>query len=224
MTKTESNTKTKKSNYGGTNISVGLRLEASLFKLKKFVDNLVDVYSRTTNLEPQEAKAIVSKKAQDFMDKGQHSKAIDEFNRLVGMGKEDASIYYNMGVCCEYEGMDEEAQAAYKKAIGIKNDFDDALYRLGLLAIKNDDAQAAIKYLGVLAEKKEPAFDIMYQLGVAYDKKKNYQKAKDSFIKAVAIDPKQPKSYKRLGYVYDATGKHEEAVECFKKAMELEEI
>ena len=32
------------------------------------------------------------------------------------------------------------------------------------------------------------------------------------------------KAHKRLGYTYSAMGSHEHAVECFKKAMELEEV
>jgi len=226
MAENEKTVKSKKSNTnkGVADLTVGLRMEASLFKLKKFVDNLVDVYSRTTNIEAHEAKDLVSKKAWSYMEKGLYGRAIDEFNRLIGMGKEDAPIYYNMGICCEYEGMDEEAERAYKKVIEVENNHGDAIYRLGLLAIKSDDAATAIKYLSALTDKGNASFDVMYQLGVAYDKKKNYQKAKDSFVKAVASDPKNPKAYKRLGYVFDAIDKHEDAVTCFKKAMELEEI
>ena len=42
--------------------------------------------------------------------------------------------------------------------------------------------------------------------------------------KAVEIEPNYSKVHKRLGYTYEAMGKREEAMECFKKAMEIEEI
>ena len=96
---------------------------------------------------------------------------------------------------------------------------------LGLLAsIKNEDSKAAVKYLSSLSRKNGASFDVMYNLGVAYDKLKNYEKAVESFTKAIEIEPNYSKVHKRLGYTYEAMGGREEAMECFKKAMELEEI
>ncbi len=224
MKKTEKKEKVKKPTGSDADVSVGLRFEASLFKMKKFVDNLVDEYSNTTSVQPHEAKDIVSQKAMNYMNKGAYDKAIDEFNRLINMGKEDASIYYNLGLCCEREELDQEAEKAYKKALEMDKKLDTVLYRLGMLAIKNDDPDSAIKSLSVLAEKDDVEFDVLYQLGVAYDKKKDLQNAKEIYKKAQALDPKSPKVYKRLGYVLDAQCNHEDAVECFKKAMELEEV
>jgi len=234
-TDTEENLETKTNTASGEkkkavkakkndDVSMGIRLEASLLKLKKFVDNLVDAYSATTNIEPHEAKEIVSSKAASFMNKGQYGKAIDEFNRLINLGKEDASIYYNLGVCCENEEMDEEAENAYKKAIEIDNAFADAYYHLGLIAIGNDNPKTAIQYLSKIVNNNGSSYDATYNLGVAYDKDKNYPRAIECFKKAITEEPKYTKTYKRLGYAYDAIQKHSEAVECFKKAMELEEI
>ena len=59
---------------------------------------------------------------------------------------------------------------------------------------------------------------------MAYDKKQDYKNAVENFKKAIAIEPRYSKSYKRLGYAYDAMGKHQESVECLKRAMELEEV
>ena len=220
MVKKQKATKTSETQ----NVSVGLRMEASLMKLKKFVDGLVDIYGQSTRIEPHEVRNVVTRKATALMEKGHYGKAIDEYNRLIAMGREEPSIYYNLGVCCEYENLDEEAQKAYKKAIEIDKDFQDALYRLGLLAIKNDNPKAAVRYLNIVAGKNGGSFDVLYQLGVSYDKLKDHEKAIENFKKAIAVEPKYPKVYKRLGYTYDAINKHQEAVECFKKAMELEEI
>jgi len=37
------------------------------------------------------------------------------------------------------------------------------------------------------------------------------------------IDPWFARAYKCLGFTYDTMGKHDEAVTCFKKAIELEQ-
>jgi len=220
MVKKQESTKTRKAE----NMSVSLRMETSLFKLKRFVDGMVNLYARSTKIKPHEVRDVVSQKATALMQRGRYAKAIDEYNRLIELGKEEPSIYYNLGICCEYEGLNEEAERAYKKAIEIDKDFDAAFCRLGLLAIKNDKPKATIEYLNPLTNKNGTSFEILYHLAMAYDKLKDYENAVMNFKKAIAVEPKYSNAYKRLGYTYDAMGAHQEAVECFKKAMELEEI
>jgi len=205
-------------------VPVRLQVEGILWKLKKCVDGVVDLYCRLAKIEPLEARDIVSKKAAALMRKGQYGKAVDQYNRLIGFGDEDAGVYYNLGYCCEREGMDEEAEKAYKRAIEKDKNLKDALYRLGLLAIKNEDPRAAVTYLTSVAANNEGSFDAVYNLAVAHDKLKEYDKAVENFKKAIAIEPNYAKVHKRLGYTYDAMGEHQDAVECFKRATELEEV
>jgi len=223
--KTPEETTAKPKGKNNSALSIPLRVESFLWKLKGCLDGLVDVYCRLTKIEPPEAEEMVSRKAHSLREKGNYGRAIDQYKRLIEMGKKDASIYYYLGICCEREAMDEEAEAAYEKAIQLDGNLSDAAYRLGLLAIKNDDAKTAVKHLGALASKeKKDSFDVLYNLGVAHDKAKEYEKAVDAFKRAIAIEPHYAKGHKRLGYAYDAMGKHEESNECFKKAMELEEV
>ncbi len=221
----EDATEKKAEEAGSSSLSIPLRIESFFWKLKRCVDGIVDVYCRLTNIEPLEATEMVSRKADSLRNKGQYGKAIDRYRRLIEMGKEEADIYYHLGICCEREVMDEEAEAAYKKALQMDKSLSDAAYRLGLLAIKNDDAKTAVKYLAPIAAKeKKDSFDVLYNLGVAHDKAKEYNKAVAAFQKAIAIEPHYAKGHKRLGYVYDTMGRHEESTACFKKAMELEEV
>jgi tetratricopeptide (TPR) repeat protein len=205
-------------------VPLTLRAQSFFRKLKGCFDGLVNAYCNLTKIGVVEAKDLVSKKAATLMSRGQYGKAIDHYNKLIGMGHEESKVYYNIGICCEREGMDEEAEEAYKKAYEMDKGLTDAVYRLGLLAIKNDDSKTAVKYLGALACKKNVSFDALYNLGVAHDKLKDYEKAVESFKKAMAVEPNYSKVHKRLGYTYEAMGNREEAMECFKKAMELEEI
>ena len=205
-----------------TGVTLGLRMETSLFKLKKFVDGLVDAYCKGTKIESQDTKDLVSKKAAKFMERAEYDKAADEFNRLIMLGKEDPTLYCNLGLCCERLGMNEESEGAYKKAVELDDHCEDAYYQLGVLAIKGDKPKDAIKYFQAI--KDTGSFELAYQLGVAYDKVKDHESAIECFIKAIKIESGRPQVYKRLGYVYDAMGRHEEAVDCFKKAMELEEV
>ena len=208
---------------------LSLRVGGAFGKMRGILDGCVDGYCRLTKIGSTEAKDMVSRKALSFMEKGRYEKAIDQYNTLIRMGKEDASVYCNLGVCCEREGLDEEAESAFKKALRLDKNLQDASHQLGLLALKNDDARAAVEYLKsitgsiVRTGMNGKSFDLLYSLGIAYDKLKDYENAAQSFKKAAAVEPGYAKIYKRLGYTYDTMGRHEEAVEYFKKAMELEE-
>ena len=205
-------------------MSMSLRVGGAFGKFRGILDGCVDSYCRLTKIESADAMDMVERKALSFMEKGRYEKAIGQYNTLIRMGEEDASVYCNLGVCCEQEGLDEEAESAFKKALKLDKNLHDASHQLGLLALKNDDPKTAVKHLKSLAAKNGKSFDIFYSLGIAYDKLKDYENAAQSFEKAAAVEPGYAKIYKRLGYTYDTLGRHEEAVEHFKKAMELEEV
>jgi len=205
-------------------VSLMLQVSGVFLKLKRGLDALVDAYCRLTKIEPGEAKEVLAERAASLMKKGQYGKAIDRYNKLIHMGEENASTYHNLAVCCEREGMDEEAQEAFQKALEMDEDLTDAALSLALLALKREDAKTAARHLTALAEKNGKSFEVFYHLGVAHDKLKDYESAVEDFKHAIDIEPTYVKAHKRLGYAYDALGNHEGAVACFKKAMELEEV
>jgi len=218
-------------------VPLTLRTQSFFLKLRGCLDGLVDAYCSLTKIESGQARDLVSKKAAALMSRGQYGKAIDHYNKLIGMGKEESTVYYNLGICCEREGMDEEAEEAYKKAYEMDKNLADAVYRLGLLAIKNDDSKTAVKYLGALARKKDVSFDALYNLGVAHDKLKNYEKYRLGLLAIKNDDSKTAVKYLgalarkkdvsfdalyNLGVAHDKLKNYEKAVESFKKAMAVE--
>lgn len=52
--------------------------------------------------------------------------------------------------------------------------------------------------------------------------KKEFEKAVESFNKAIALDPKLPEAYNNLGYSYRKLGKLEESLGAYAKAIELD--
>ena len=45
---------------------------------------------------------------------------------------------------------------------------------------------------------------------------------REAFKKAIRLDPRLAKAYQSMGFAYETMGNRELAVECFKKALELE--
>ena len=50
----------------------------------------------------------------------------------------------------------------------------------------------------------------------------NHYAAVEDCQRAIDMDPKYGKAYGRMGLAYSSIEKHKEAIECFKKAIEIE--
>ena len=50
----------------------------------------------------------------------------------------------------------------------------------------------------------------------------NHYAAVEDCQRAIDMDPKYGKAYGRMGLAYSSIDKHKEALECFKKAIEIE--
>lgn len=62
---------------------------------------------------------------------------------------------------------------------------------------------------------------VLGQLAEAYDKGKQYDKALDTYQKALAVSPNDANLYNGMGSVYAETGKTAEAQQAFQKSAEL---
>ena len=57
---------------------------------------------------------------------------------------------------------------------------------------------------------------------MALDKPKNYEEAAKAFQKAIDLSPREPAYYQSLGFTMESLERHEQAITCFKRAVELE--
>jgi len=68
-------------------VPLTLRTQSFFLKLRGYLDGLVNAYCSLTKIEAVEVKDLVSKKAATLMNRGQYGKAIDYYNKLIGMGQ-----------------------------------------------------------------------------------------------------------------------------------------
>lgn len=76
--------------------------------------------------------------------------------------------------------------------------------------------EEALKNLIYLSKVFKDDSGVFYNLGIVYEKLKNYKKAKESYMKALEIEPDAMDAVYNLGLVCTELGEYEHAIQCFK--------
>lgn len=143
-------------------------------------------------------------------------------------------------VYCQMREWD-KAEACCLEALGIRDDFIDALYTLArIYMIKNDCRKAILNYHRFLEKKRlidcEPERGFFFRclnswgresevhndLGGIFYESGNLDRAIEEVKKAIALLPHDARAYYNLGSALAAKGHFKEAEESFKKALEVE--
>ena len=93
--------------------------------------------------------------------------------------------------------------------------------RAKTLKAKYDDAiKEEIKEIEEIEEKDKTYLDY-FLLGYNYDDKKEYDKAIESYQKALKINPKKDEAYYNMGIAYYHLGEFTKVIECYRKALQI---
>ena len=80
--------------------------------------------------------------------------------------------------------------------------------------------EEALQHLTYLSWNFSYDEGIFYNLGIVYEKMKNFKKAKESYQKAIELEPDYSDAIYNMGLVHTELREYNEAVECFKKIIE----
>jgi tetratricopeptide (TPR) repeat protein len=140
-------------------------------------------------------------------------------NKVLALDKLNAKAYFLKGWTLKEQGDTVRAVEAYKKAVELKSDYDEAFEELGLLyAIKGDGL--AVEYLNSTISLNPQNTEAMYALAEIFRKNGNYQKALDTYKQVLDIKPDDVKTLNSVGYVNMEEKKaYDVALECFNKAI-----
>lgn len=114
-----------------------------------------------------------------------------------------------------------EVEQAFQKAVALKSDYAPAHFLLAQTALRQGNAQEAIR--NVENAKLSAPFDIgiAFQLGLLYYQNNDLNRARTEFERAISINNNYSNARYFLGLVYDRQGNQTKAVEQFKKVLEL---
>lgn len=156
-----------------------------------------------------------------YQNKGEHAKAIAEFNQSIKLNASDPASYRNRGYSYAQTGEYDLAIDDYGQTIKLKPDFAKIYYDRGwTYAAKKDHARALNDYnRAVDLDKDNP--DLYNDRGSSFAELGDLAKALADFDKAIALKSDYALGHANRAWVFSQQGKHEEAVAAYDEAIRL---
>ncbi len=185
---------------------------------KRFSEALQDV---NKSLEIKPIWEAFNNRGMISVENGKLAEGISDFNKSIQLNPNNSLAYYSLGIA--YEGLNDKPSAFkfYSKAIALKENYIEAIFRLAnLLSSEGKFDEALIKYNEIT--KISPKFvDAYNNRGNVYVNQKKYAEALQEFNKAVELNPSEAESYNNRGTVFMGNKKYADAIEDFNTAIEL---
>jgi tetratricopeptide (TPR) repeat protein len=162
------------------------------------IDNLLEKYPKNGNLSFLKANLYLEEKKYKKAEKV-YLKLIESYKENIGV----STIYNNIGICYDKQGLFQEAINSYNKAIEINPEEDLAYSNLALLYNEKlkDNVNAEKNYL-LSIEKNNLSGLSHSNYALFLSKKKNYLKAKIHFEKALNLKFEDPIKLSNTHYSY----------------------
>ena len=146
--------------------------------------------------------------------------AIAAFEHALKLEPNDVRAQNNLGLSYDAENKNEQAIAAYRKAIALdqaaNTRTEQPYLNLAVLLAKSNRQAEALPLLEQAEGIAPNSNKVRYELGKAYFDLGQLEKAQPELEAAVRIDPKSRESHYLLGRVYQRLGKTELAAQEFK--------
>jgi tetratricopeptide (TPR) repeat protein len=123
-------------------------------------------------------------------------KAIEQYKKITVVAPKDVDAWVMLGRLEKAAQDNAEAERAFKKALEVDPDSEDALTGLSLVYLDLGNSQAAADTLKALAEKN-PSAKSLRALAETYEQMKEYGLAADTLKKALTLNPPDAGEFKQ---------------------------
>jgi len=168
------------------------------YEQEKDYKKAIDAYRRSTELDHDNLDSVRGL-AQNLMNDGQTDAALEQYKVIADADPSDAQTYMRIAEIDRRDGKFDQALEALKKATAIVPDSLEVQYNIAVVDEAQGKYEDAIQILNQLLQKTEHA-DGEYSVP-------------DKNNRAVFLE--------RLGTVYREANKHQQAVETFRKMLNL---
>ena len=156
-------------------------------------------------LTPGEQKAFRhNERGLELFSKGKLDAAMKEYQEAIRSDAKLAAAHNNLGTAYFAATRFEEAAAAFRRACELDDKYGQAFFNLALTQIKLGHEKEANEML-------DAALRAYISAGGAHFSAGRYKEAEEAFRGMLQIDPEYIPALLRLGLVYNALGRHEDA-------------
>jgi len=181
-----------------------------------------ELFKTIINKNPKNINAF-NNLALMYARQGKYNDALYIYEKGIEHNPDAALLYNNRGNIYFEIGNYVEALKNFKKASDLDPIYSERLYHLGISNYLKEESviDDAIKNLEQLAKKNMHKAKDIHDLGVAYMERRMYDKAIESFSKAITIDPNYLSAFINLGFAYQYKEDYVKAIQAFEKAIIL---
>jgi tetratricopeptide (TPR) repeat protein len=183
------------------------------------LDHYVYLVRSTTELK--ESAINYFNIAYSFGEKGEHVKAIENYDKAIDLDPKYEKAWYNKGWNLSELGRREEAIACYDKAIDLDPKYEKAWYNKGWELSQLGRREEAIACYDKAIELNPRYEQAWYGKGYELGQLGRYEEAIACYDKAIELNPKYEKAWYGRGVRLGELGRYEEAIACYDKAIEL---
>jgi len=191
------------------------------YEQKKMFNEAIAAYRRSIEINPFQIKAhanlgTVFSKLDNFQD------GLRELEIAIRINPKLDAAYFNLGTTYKKMGLLDEAVIEYEKALSLKPD-DELIRGVMIKVIKQREVMNGEMKDPVKAEEiKKKLSDSYYNLGAIHLMDDVYNKAEDSFKKALNYNSNNIMAKLNLGNVYYLKGEFDEAIKEFKEVVKTD--
>ncbi len=189
-----------------------------LLYAKQLTDRTVSFFEDIFGLSSGDLSQIHDRLGINYNNKGDYPKAIEAFQKLVGLTP-SAPAFYKLGVAYGNNNDFQEAIEAYRKAISLDPQYLSPYYKLADVYAKTENFGEAIRCLTQAVDINADVAESHFRLGSVHDARGAYDQAIAAFNRVLALNANYPGIYQSLGIAYEQKGEHNRAIEFFKKSI-----
>jgi tetratricopeptide (TPR) repeat protein len=134
----------------------------------------------------------------------------------------DASAHYNLGLIHQQRGENEEAKAAFQRAIEIDEDEIDAHYQLGRIARQEEHLADAVKYFDAVVTRspQHNLHEVWREIGRTYLQASQFEDARYAFEQFLEKRPSDAEALYHYGLTLQHLGQTEKAAAQMRAVIE----
>ncbi|MCI0724477.1 MAG: tetratricopeptide repeat protein [Acidobacteria bacterium] len=156
------------------------------------------------------------------IDEGNHDESVRNAQLALMIAPDSAIDHYNLGIALAKKGENDEAIAAFRKAIRLrKGEYPEAFNSLANRLLAKGQYDKAIRTYSKAVELKKGNYpQALYNLAGAFRQKGELDVAVNTYQEALKLDPTFAEAYYNLGITHGMRDNLGAAVEAFRKATE----
>lgn len=152
---------------------------------------------------------------------GQYREALSSFRKLIALDPRIAESHFNLALL--YTNLDnaKEAIFSYGRAIRLKPDFTEAYFNLAALLQAQGKLEEAARHYRKAVELNPSFYEALGNLGTVLQQQGLLEQAGDCYRKTLVLHA-DARGHFNLGTVLYGLGQHQEAIQAFQEAINLD--